>query len=177
MDIYLKELSVDDGKEYYDVLMELSGYPDAYAKPLPDTDMTFDEFKDYLKIRVRMSTGEGLPKSVEPTTTYWVMDGERPVGYATLKHHIDENKVGGHFGLCLIKEYQNKGLGTLVSDMLSHEAYYTFGLPEVVFTSKSENVQSQKSVNHIGAKFYSEHDGYKFYKLDLEEKFKEKGRE
>ena len=172
MEIYLQKLSPEDGKKYYDTIITLSGYPDAYAKPLPDTDMTFEEFQGFLEIREKMS--QGLFKGRAPVTTYWVMDGDNPIGYATLKH-VTEDKVGGNYGLCLLKEYQNKGIGTIVSDQLSEIAYNDLGLKEVIFTSKKENIQSQKSVAHMGMIPYAEHDGYIFYKLNLEEKFK--GRE
>lgn len=170
MNIWLKEISVDDGDEFGNLLIELSRYKDVYARPVPD-DFELEEFDSFKKTRVKMALGEDLPSHVKRTSTYWVMDDNTPIGYATLKHEIDINKPGGHYGLCLKKEYQNKGLGTIVSDMLSDIAYNQLGITEVVFTSKNENVQSQKSVDKIGATLFKVQDGYHFYSLDLEKKY------
>ena len=118
-----------------------------------------------------MAKEDNLPSNVFPTSTYWVMDEDIPIGYATLKHKIDENKPGGHLGCCLKKEYQNKGIGTIVSNQLSQIAYYDLDIKELVYTSKNENIQSQKSLEKIGAELTSIHDGYHFYKVDLEKKY------
>lgn len=170
MNIWLKEISVDDDDEFGNLLIELSRYKDVYARPVPD-DFELEEFDSFKKTRVKMALGENLPSHVKRTSTYWVMADNTPIGYATLKHEIDINKPGGHYGLCLKKEYQNKGLGTIVSDMLSDIAYNQLGITEVVFTSKNENVQSQKSVDKIGATLFKVQDGYHFYSLDLEKKY------
>ena len=113
MNIWLKEISVDDSDEYGNLLIELSRYPDVYARPVP-ADFELEEFESFKRTRVKMAAGDNLPSYVKQTSTYWVMDDNTPISYATLKHEIDINKPGGHFGLCLKKEYQNKGLGTIV---------------------------------------------------------------
>lgn len=170
MNIYLKEISLDDSIEYCDLLIELARYPDVYARPVP-SDFEYEEFEDFKKARVRMALGENLRPGVMPTSTYWVMDGEKPIGYATLKHKVDPNKVGGHLGLCLKKEYQGKNIGTLVSNLLSKIAYNDLGIDKVIYTSKKENINSQKSLSKIGATFLYEKDGYFFYEDDLTKKF------
>ena len=169
MNIWLKEISVEDSDLFGNLLIELSRYPDVYARPVP-SDFELDEFDGFKKTRVKMALGENLPSHIKRTSTYWVMDDNTPIGYATLKHEIDMNKPGGHFGLCLKKEYQNKGIGTIVSDLLSEIAYNEFGIKEVVFTSKNDNAQSQRSVDKIGATLFKIQDGYHFYSLDLEKK-------
>ena len=173
MNIWLKEISIEDGELFGQLLIELSRYQDVYARPVPE-DFEMDEFDSFKRTRVRMVNNDNLPSHVKPTSTYWVMDNDIPIGYATIKHEIDINKPGGHFGLCLKKEYQNKGLGTVISDMLSEIAYNQLGINEVVFTSKNENIQSQKSVDKIGATLFKVQDGYHFYVLDLEKKLGER---
>lgn len=169
MNIYLKEISIEDDKKYFDLLLELANYENVYAKPVPG-DFDYSEFDSFKQTRVWMGSSEyNSPKYVR-TTTYWVMDDLLPIGYATLKHELKENTVGGHFGLCLKKEYQNKGLGTLISDLLSKEAY-NFGIEKVIYTSKKENIQSQKSVAKIGATYVREDDKYYYYEDDLTKKF------
>ena len=170
MNIWLKELSMSDDKVYCDLLIELAKYEDVYARPVPK-DFLYSEFEDFKKNRIRMRENDNLPSYVIPTSTFWVMDGDNPLGYETLKHRIDMDKPGGHFGLCLKKEYQNKGIGSIVSELLSKIAYYKLGIDEVIYTSKDENIQSQKSVEKIGGNLVKIEDGYHFYTISLKEKF------
>lgn len=167
--IWLKSIALDDGIDYCNLLIELANYENAYARPVP-SDFTQDDFASFKVARVNMAKGENLKEHIMPISTYWVMEDNIPIGYATLKHKIDINKPGGHFGLCLKKEYQNRGIGTIVSDELSKIAYYDLGIEEVIYTAKNENLQSRKSLEKIGAQLIDVHDGYHFYKVDLKEK-------
>lgn len=170
--IWLKKISVDDDNRYCDLLIELANYDDVYARPVP-RDFSYSDYESFKETRVKMSVGKDLPSNVMPTNTYWVMQGEEPIGYATLKHKVDRLKPGGNIGCCLKKEYQNKGIGLIVSNALSEIAYYELGITELIYTSKNENIQSQKSVDKIGGALFSIHDGYHFYKVDLIKKFNE----
>lgn len=169
MNIWLKEISLEDEKNYCDLLIELANYKDVYARPVP-SDFSYDDFELFKRTRLRMAKGDNLPNNVVPTNTYWVMNDEEPIGYATLKNIVFYNIPGGHFGCCLKKEYQNRGIGTIVSDELSKIAYYNLGIEEVIYTAKNENTQSQKSLENIGAELTGVHDGYHFYKVNLKEK-------
>lgn len=169
MDIWLKKVSIEDNDIYCDLLIELATYKDVYARPVP-SDFGKDEFELFKKARVSMETREKTP-----VNTYWIMDSEIPVGYATLRRNIDINKPGGNLGCCLKKEYQNKGLGTIVSDLLSEIAYNDYGIEKLMYTAKNENKQSQRSIEKIGGKLIEIHDGYHFYVVDLRNKY-EKGR-
>lgn len=175
MNITLKPIELEDGQEYCDLLIELARYKDVYARPVP-SDFEEHEFKSFKQARVRMATGIGLRPGVSQTNTYWVMDDVSPIGYATLKHEVDLSKPGGHFGCCLKKEYQNKGIGTLVSNELSKIAYYDLGIEEVIFTSKSENEQSKRSVANIGGTLIKVENGYHFYSVNIKEKLEQLGK-
>lgn len=175
MQINLKPIELEDGQEYCDLLIELASYEDAYAKPVP-SDFQPEEFVDFKKARIRMALGIDLPPSVVKTNTYWVQDDITPIGYATLKHEVDLSKPGGHFGCCLKKEYQNKGIGTIVSDLLSEIALYELGIDEIIFTSKAENEQSIRSVAKIGGTYIKTENGYHFYKVNLKDKVPQKSK-
>ena len=174
MNIWLKPVSLEDDEEYCDLLIELANYEDAYARPVP-ADFTSEDFAGFKKARVQMATGIDLPKSVVPTNTYWVMLEDKPIGYATLKHQVDMTKPGGHFGCCLKKEYQNKGIGSIVADELTEIAYKELGIEEIIYTSKNENEQSKRSVAKIGGELIGVHDGYHFYKVNIKNKIEERG--
>ena len=172
MNIWLKEVEINDDDKYCDLLIELASYEDVYARPVP-SDFTKDDFEFFKKARIQMASGVNLPKNISKTSTYFVMDNDNPIGYATLKHEIDPNKPGGHIGCCLKKEYQNKGIGRIVSEELSKIAYYDLGIDKLIYTSKNDNLQSQKSISKMAASFLGIHDGYHFYEVDLVKKYEE----
>jgi RimJ/RimL family protein N-acetyltransferase len=104
------------------------------------------------------------------------MNDFSPIGYATLKHKVDLSKPGGHFGCCLKKEYQNQGIGGIVAELLSDIALNDLGIEEVIFTSKSENEQSKRSVAKIGGTLIKVENGYHFYKVNIKEKLEQLGK-
>lgn len=169
MDIWLKKLESTDGLEYYNVLMKLVS-DNTYAKPIPEK-FEYEDFKDFINARIRLANNDNLKPNIVPTNTYWVMYKDKIIGYATLKHYADYNKPGGHTGLTLLKEYQNKGLGTIVSSYLEYIALNELGIEELIYTSNIDNIQSQKSVMKIGGELVCVHDNYCFYKLDLVKKY------
>lgn len=172
MNIWLKPIELSDNEEYCNLLIELANYKDVFARPVPE-DFEPSDFPRFKEYRIQMSLSSmkpGLPQ----TNTYWVMDETTPIGYATLKHEADLEKPGGHFGCCLKKTYQNKGIGNIVANLLSKIAYKDLGIEEIIYTSKIENIQSQRSVEKIGGVLISTNNGYYFYKVNLKDKFKEK---
>lgn len=175
MEIWLKEISINDGNEYFNLLNELASYYDVYAKPIPE-QIDYEDYKYFIEARVNLSKDNDFSSKRVPTTTYWVMNGTEPIGYATLKHRVELNEVGGHFGCCLKKEYQNKGIGKIVSEQLSKKAYEEYGINKVIYTAKNENKQSQHSLEKIGATFVCEKEGYLFYEVDLTKKYGSKRR-
>ena len=59
---------------------------------------------------------------------------------------------------------------------LSKIAYEKLGIEELIYKSKDENVQSQRSLEKIGATFINAYDGYHYYTVNLKEKYETKGR-
>ena len=175
MNIWLKEVDINDDDKYCNLLIELASYRDVYARPVP-SDFSKDDFDSFKKARIQMASGIDLPSYVVQTNSYYVMEGDIPVGYATLKHRLNPDTIGGHFGCCLKKEYQNKGIGNIVSELLSNIAYHDLGIQKIVYTSKCENIQSQRSVNNIGANFIGERNGYYFYEVDIAKKYSDEGK-
>ncbi len=168
MNIWLKPIESSDGQEYCNLLIELSRYEDAFAKPVPD-DFEPEEFSSFKESRIKMSLSSPHP-GIPQTNTYWIMNDNLPIGYATLKHEVDLTKPGGHFGCCLKKDYQNQGIGLTVSNLLSDIALNDLGIEEIIYTSKNENLQSKRSVNKIGGTLIKIENGYHFYKVNLKNK-------
>ena len=174
MNIWLRPIEIEDTQEYCDLLIELARYDDVYARPVP-SDFEPSDFDSFKKTRVKMSLEKVRP-TIPITNTYWVMEDISPIGYATLKHEIDLSKPGGHFGCCLKIEYQNKGIGSIVANLLSNIALNELGIEEIVYTSKNENEHSKRSVKNIGGTLIKVENGYHFYKVNLKEKQIEKGK-
>ena len=169
MNINLKPIELEDGQEYCDLLIELANYENVYARPVPK-DFEKSDFASFKVARTKMATGIDLDPKIPQTNTYWVMDDVTPIGYATLKHKPDISKPGGHFGCCLKKEYQNKGIGNIVAALLSEIALNDLGIEEVIYTAQNNNEQSKRSIEKIGGTFIKEENGYCFYKVNIKNK-------
>lgn len=91
----VKKVSVDDDNGYCDLLIELANYDDVYDRPVP-RDFYYSDYKLFKEAIVKIA--KYLPTNVMPTNTYWVMQSEQPISYATLKHKVDCLKPGGHIG-------------------------------------------------------------------------------
>ena len=91
--------------------------------------------------------------------------------------HVDSHfEIMDLINIVVLKEYQNKGIGSIVADELSKIAYEELGINDIIYTSKMENIQSQRSLEKIGATFINAHDGYHYYTVNLKEKYETKGR-
>ena len=86
--LYLRPAARNDGEEFYDMLQHIgreeNGFlNNAYGIP-------YDEFPAYLARKVDMAQGIGLEDWMVPASTYWLMDGNVPVGQGNLRHRLTE---------------------------------------------------------------------------------------
>ncbi len=80
------------------------------------------------------------------------MKNDEPIGYA----HIDEEDNRKWFGICIIKEYQNKGLGKKMMD-------YIFNLESI----KDEEIYLSVDKVNIGAIHLYKKYGFEIIKDNL----------
>ena len=114
--IELKQLSMDMGKPEYDMLQGISAVENGFTNPA--YDLSYDEYKEWLRITDNNSRGIDLPEGWIPYTTYVLYVDGIPVGYGRVRHSSSEyleTVVGaGNLGYGIAKEYRGKGYGSIL---------------------------------------------------------------
>ena len=115
-DIELKQLSLDMGKPEYDMLQGISAVENGFTNPA--YDLSYDEYKEWLRITDNNSRGIDLPEGWIPYTTYVLYVDGIPVGYGRVRHSSSEyleTVVGaGNLGYGIAKEFRGKGYGSVL---------------------------------------------------------------
>ncbi len=114
--IELKQLSLDMGKTEYDMLQEIPAVENGFTNPA--YNLSYDEYKEWLRITDNHSIGIDLPEGWIPYTTYVLYVDGVPVGYGRVRHSSSEyleTVVGaGNLGYGIAKEYRGKGYGSIL---------------------------------------------------------------
>ena len=143
MIIDLKQLSLDDGKDVYDMLTKIpqneNGFVNGfYGRP-------YEEFSGWLEIQNDMAKGINLLDWMVPQTIYWLFIDGVPVGMGKLRHYLSDALLekGGHCGYTICKEYRNKGYGTILLRLLMGKAR-DMDINRILVTIDNSNVTSIK---------------------------------
>ena len=108
--IMLKQLSLDMGKSEYNMLQGISAVENGFTNPA--YNLSYDEYKEWLRITDNNSRGIDLPEDWIPYTTYVLYIDDIPVGYGRVRHSSSEyleTVVGaGNLGYGIAKEYRGK---------------------------------------------------------------------
>jgi predicted acetyltransferase len=127
-------------------------------------DVPFSRFESYLQRRVDMRNGRGLRRGRVPMTTYWLFDGERPVGVSKLRHHLNDSlrRVGGHIGYCVRPTERRKGYGTAMLGLTLGKARAR-GIGRVLITCREDNLPSRRIIEKNGGVLERVRDGICHY--------------
>lgn len=162
MDIRLDKISKNDGLDGLEVLKEIASDEDIFGEsPVPK------EIDDFLyKGFLLISEAESKEDFENPCSRYWVVLNNKKIGYADIKHNLDEetSKIGGNIGLVLLKEYRNKGIGSIVLKELIDKAHNEIGLNEVLITTDENNISARRLIESLGGELsdIEEHCHYWF---------------
>ena len=151
-ELWLRELTENDGLEGLRFLQELVNEEGIMVAPAPK-DIDESSYPSWLRAKVDTARGINLPEGFIPCTTYWVMLGDKVIGFANIKHYLNDalRKKGGHIGLALAKEYRGKGLGVQTAKLLIEKARNEYGIGEVLLTNEPENMASRRMCEKLGA--------------------------
>ena len=112
----LKQLSADMGKPEYDMLQEIPAVENGFTNPA--YNLSYDEYKEWLRITDNNSRGIDLPEDWIPYTTYVLYIDNVPVGYGRVRHSASEyleTVVGaGNLGYGIAKGCRGKGYGSIL---------------------------------------------------------------
>lgn len=114
--IELKQLSTDMGKAEYEMLQNILDVENGFTNPA--YNLSFEEYKEWLKEIDNHSKSIDLPEGWIPYTTYFLYINDIPVGYGRVRHTSSEyleNVIGaGNLGYGISKEYRGKSYGNIL---------------------------------------------------------------
>ena len=142
--IELKKLSINDGRDIYNLLQEIPKEENGLINKA--NGLSFEEFQAWLKAKQIESEQEGLVDGWKvPSTTFWLYVDGVPVGFGNLRHFLTEtlSKAGGNIGYGIAPQFRGKGYGNILLKLLLQEAR-KIGLEKVLVTIHLDNIPSQK---------------------------------
>lgn len=150
MKIELKKLSLNDGKEIYEMIQEIGPGENGFMNN--GYGISYNEFLEYLEKNKNMAEGINLKEGLVPQTIYWLVINEKPVGIGKLRDYLTDvlRKNGGHIGYTIRPSERGKGYGTLILSELLKKAKEK-GIEKALLTINEDNILSRKVVEGNGA--------------------------
>ncbi len=116
MKIELKQLNDNMNEPEYQMLQGILGVENGFTNPA--YNLSYAEYKNWLREEDNHSKGIGLPDGWKPYTTYILYIDDIPVGYGRVRHSSDEyleTIVGaGNLGYGISKAHRGKGYGNIL---------------------------------------------------------------
>jgi len=142
-------------QESYNAYIEELG--DESRHPFP---MDFDhrDFAAMLAKIEQYEQGIDLPAGYEPSTTYWLVDGDELIGAANLRHQLSDilKQAGGHIGLGIRPKYRGQGLSVKLLNLTLAKAH-NMGINPVEVHCYQDNLPSAGMIKACGGVFHSSH--------------------
>ncbi len=161
MDIMLRELSMNDGLDVYDMLREIGPGENGF---LNDGNVEYDDYPAFLERYANMAEGRGLAPGWVPMTMYWLYVSGKPVGYGKLRHYLNDSlrRIGGHIGYAIRPSERGKGYGKMILKELLVKAKEK-GISDVLMTCMEENHLSRKVIEANNGVLDGIRDGECYY--------------
>ncbi len=145
MDTEIRKLSVEDGKDIYDMLRTIPEKENGFLNSA--AIMTFAEFKLWLEGRYQSSFRKWIIQSYKvPETTYWFYIDGVPAGFGKIRHFLTDalREHGGNIGYSLAPAFRGKGYGKIFLKLLLNECA-DMGMDKVLLTIQSDNLPSLRT--------------------------------
>ena len=142
--LYLQPVSLTDGREFYDMLQHIGAKENGFLNSA--YGIPYADFPAYLKRKVDMAQGVGLEDWMVPASTFWLMDGDTPVGQGNLRHRLTEKlrEAGGHIGYAVASDQRGKGYGRELLRLLLEEARRMGITEDILVTVHPDNTPSRR---------------------------------
>lgn len=114
-------------------------------------DEAAKNFSAYVKRVRNLSRGIGLVKGYVPETVYWLVDGKKFIGRASIRHKLTKHLrlIGGHIGYEVRPAERKKGYGGKILELALLKAK-KLGIKKVLVTCDETNIASRKIIEHCG---------------------------
>jgi len=151
MNIELKELSINDGEDIYNLLQEIPKKENGATNNA--NGISFDEYKEWLKVQDNILKGIILEDWIVPQHIYWLYINGKPVGMGKLRIRLTDKlkEDGGHCGYMIAPAFRGHGYGTILLKLLIKEAQ-KLKLDRILLTIQNENIASLKVALNNGGK-------------------------
>lgn len=153
--VHLRQLSVSDGMDVYNLLKHIGEEENAFKNPV--SKMSYEQFKQWLIQQDSWSRNEDLPSGYVGQTCFWLMDDEVPVAFGKIRHELtpDSREQGGNIGYAVSSEYRGKGYGTTILKLLLQKAD-ELNIKEKLLTVEKFNMASKRVIEKNGGRLVSE---------------------
>lgn len=164
--ISLRKLSIDDGRDIYEMLQEMPADENGFENKFKD--LSFWEFKERLKLKDSQSRGENLPEGYVAGTFFWLYVDGKPVGVSKLRHELTDHlrRHGGHIGYGIRPRERGKGYATKMLELTLQETK-RLGINKVLITCNPDNIGSQRVAEKNGGKLTKKTNETYYYWIDL----------
>lgn len=142
MCLEIRKLSIDDGRDIYEMLQELPAEENGFINSVKNK--TFDEYKEWLKKSAKSSEQVGVVDGWKvPETIFWLYENNRPVGFGKVRHFLTDALLenGGNVGYTIRPSARNRGLGKKLLSYLIVESE-EIGVAKLLLTIQNHNKQS-----------------------------------
>jgi predicted acetyltransferase len=166
MMIELKELSIYDGKNIFEMLKEID--PSEFGIENRSYEECYSAFREYLEVNEFYSKGIGLDPGCVRQTIYWLLVNSSLIGVGELRHDLTDRlrARGGHIGYVIRPSERGKGYGNLILKELLKKAE-EYSLDELLLTCDEDNLISRKVIEANKGKLKEICDGECMYWIYL----------
>ena len=163
--LYLRRLNCDDGEEIYNMLQEIARDDNGFRNKA--NGMTFDEFRIWLKNEYAVDNGK-LEDWMVPQTSYWLYDGDKPIGYGRIRHYLNDalRENSGHIGYAIRKSERGLGYGNRILGLLLEECK-KLEINDVQISAHDDNIPSNKVIVRNGGILKRNTNGKNFYGISI----------
>lgn len=154
-------------EEIYQMLQEIGPGENGFVNGLYINNK--NEFYKKIERNYEISLGINLEEQYVPQTIYWAFFDDAPIGYAKLRHRLNENlyERGGHIGYVIRASCRKRGYGKLLLRELLKEAKLLH-MEKVLLTVNESNVASRKIIEWNNGKLTQIEKGIMKYWIQLD---------
>ena len=164
--LYLRPLSKEDGQEVYAMLQEIGSNENGFHNDV--FQMDYEGYRAWLHRQCELDRGIDMPDWMVPQSSYWLFDGDMPIGCGRLRHRLNESlsAASGHIGYAVRHTQRGKGYGTHILRLLMQEAQ-KLEIAQLQVSANADNLPSNKVILRCAGILFRTADGRNFYHIDL----------
>lgn len=162
----LRQLSVHDGIDIYELLQEIPKEEHGYYNNAHG--LSYTEYKTWLKKMENQSKGIDLPDWMVPSTEYFFYVNDIPVGNIRIRHYLTDalREHGGHIAYAVSPKHRGKGYGTMMLHAIFPYAKQ-LGIDQILIDPNPDNVYSRRIIEANGGKLEKETEEHAYYWISL----------